>query len=144
MSPKVLTFGQPPIWRGSSWMVPIPDQPGLYASRAGHIWSTRGGEWKRLSTRRGGFKKGDERRGGYLMVSFRDRRTRPQACRKVSVHVLVCTAWHGPKPTPNHTVDHINHNHMDNRPCNLRWLHKDLNVPGGVLTEADWEDILEA
>lgn len=37
------------------------------------------------------------------------------------LHTLICEAWHGPKPTPNHTVDHINGIRSDNRPENLRW-----------------------
>jgi len=38
-----------------------------------------------------------------------------------TVHTLVCTAFHGPKP-PGHSVDHINSVRSDNRPENLRWL----------------------
>jgi hypothetical protein len=38
------------------------------------------------------------------------------------VHTLVCIAFHGPKPTPSHTVDHCNFVHTDNRAVNLRWL----------------------
>ena len=40
------------------------------------------------------------------------------------VHVLVCEAFHGPRPSPNHTVDHINRNKADNSACNLRWAVK--------------------
>lgn len=36
-------------------------------------------------------------------------------------HVLVCTAFHGPRPTPRHTADHINRDTSDNRAVNLRW-----------------------
>jgi len=38
------------------------------------------------------------------------------------VHKLVCIAFHGPKPSPSHTVDHRNFVHTDNRASNLRWL----------------------
>lgn len=37
------------------------------------------------------------------------------------VHVLVCEAWHGPRPTPGMHAAHNNGNPGDNRPDNLRW-----------------------
>jgi len=37
------------------------------------------------------------------------------------VHRLVCTAFHGPPPTPKHTVSHIDGNWRNNTPSNLRW-----------------------
>jgi hypothetical protein len=47
------------------------------------------------------------------------------------VHVLVCRAFHGPPPTPEHTVDHIakydgdwRRERSDNRAENLRWATK--------------------
>jgi hypothetical protein len=41
-------------------------------------------------------------------------------------HRLICTAWHGPPPTPEHT--HVNHKDRDpsnNTPGNLEWA-----IPG--------------
>ncbi len=38
------------------------------------------------------------------------------------VHVLVCAAFHGPKPSPTHEVAHWNNDPLDNRPSNLRWV----------------------
>lgn len=38
------------------------------------------------------------------------------------LHILVCTAFHGPRPSPKHQVDHINRDRWDNRPENLRWV----------------------
>lgn len=50
---------------------------------------------------------------GYLNVSLN--RKSPYA------HVLVCCAFHGKKPTPEHTVDHIDRDKHNNVYTNLRW-----------------------
>ena len=41
--------------------------------------------------------------------------------RSESVHRIVCRAFHGPKPTPDHEVAHNNGDKADNRAANLRW-----------------------
>ena len=51
---------------------------------------------------------------GYWSVTLRFGRRR-------NVHVLVCEAFHGPKPTPTHQAAHTNGDHRDNRADNLRW-----------------------
>jgi hypothetical protein len=38
------------------------------------------------------------------------------------VHRIVCVAFHGPPPSNQHVVDHIDTNRANNRPENLRWL----------------------
>lgn len=38
------------------------------------------------------------------------------------LHDLVCTAFHGPKPTIRHTANHKNHDRSDNRAENLEWM----------------------
>ncbi len=52
-------------------------------------------------------------KGGYKHVSVRNRPYR--------VHFLVCTAFHGGKPGPRYTVDHIDRNPLNNAAANLRW-----------------------
>lgn len=44
--------------------------------------------------------------------------------RKVYIHVLVTSAFRGPKPSPGHTVDHIDRNPGNNHESNLRWATK--------------------
>lgn len=44
------------------------------------------------------------------------------------VHRIVATAFHGPAPTGQHVVDHIDTNRQNNRPENLRWLTKLENI----------------
>jgi len=38
-----------------------------------------------------------------------------------AIHVWVCLAFHGPKPTLNHQVRHLDGNVYNNKPTNLRW-----------------------
>lgn len=47
--------------------------------------------------------------------------------RSVSVHRLVCSAFHGPKPTPSHQVAHNDGNRANNKPENLRWASSKEN-----------------
>ena len=37
-------------------------------------------------------------------------------------HILVCLAFHGPKPTDVHTVNHKDGNKLNNAPENLEWM----------------------
>lgn len=41
--------------------------------------------------------------------------------RTLSVHELVCRAFHGPRPSPEHEVRHVSGNRGDNRASNLKW-----------------------
>lgn len=41
--------------------------------------------------------------------------------RNFPIHVLVCFAWHGPKPTRAHVVRHLHGNPQNNTPANLCW-----------------------
>lgn len=42
----------------------------------------------------------------------------------IQIHVVICTIFHGFKPHPDHTVDHIDRIKINNRPSNLRWASK--------------------
>lgn len=50
------------------------------------------------------------------------------------VHRIVATAFHGPAPTEQHVVDHIDTNRQNNRPENLRWLTKLENILNNEIT----------
>lgn len=50
------------------------------------------------------------------------------------VHRIVATAFHGPAPSEQHVVDHIDTNRHNNRPENLRWLTKLENVLNNEIT----------
>lgn len=50
------------------------------------------------------------------------------------VHRIVAYAFHGEPPTTQHVVDHIDTNHQNNRPENLRWLTKLENILNNPIT----------
>jgi hypothetical protein len=54
---------------------------------------------------------------GYLAYSLR----KDGKSKWVNLHAAVCFAAHGPKPTPQHRVRHLDGDPLNNRPENLRW-----------------------
>ena len=50
------------------------------------------------------------------------------------VHQIVATAFHGPQPTKDHVVDHIDTNRRNNRPENLRWVTRLENILRNPIT----------
>ena len=52
----------------------------------------------------------------------------------VRVHIIVATAFHGPKPTKEHVVDHIDTNRRNNRAGNLRWVTRLENALDNPIT----------
>lgn len=62
--------------------------------------------------------------GRYLTVAL----FRKQEQRRVAVHVLVCTAFHGERPTPKHCACHNDGDETNNRSDNLRWDTKKGNA----------------
>ncbi len=44
------------------------------------------------------------------------------------VHNIICTAFHGPKPSKSHVVNHIDYNKSNNKPENLEWVTQRQNV----------------
>lgn len=84
----------------------IAEFPGFVISADGRIQGVSG-QWLKLSPDSNGYPR--------LMVR-RDGRKR-----YVHAHTLVCTAFHGPKPSPDHQVAHNNGVRADLREANLRW-----------------------
>lgn len=118
ITPISMPVDQPPpdeVW------VPLPGWPIYEVSSLGRIRSI-----DRISFEKGG--RTCRRRGyirklytnpvnGYLVVSIGNNgkwSTR-------AVHVLVALAFHGPKPSANSVVRHLNGDKYDNRPENLAW-----------------------
>jgi hypothetical protein len=68
--------------------------------------------------------------GRYCLVMLRkDGRTWP-----FGVHRLICEAFHGPKPSPTHSVNHINGQKHDNRAENLEWATPAENAQHAIRT----------
>lgn len=57
--------------------------------------------------------------------------SKPSGQRPRKAHQLVCEAFHGPKPSPEAVVIHLDENALNNRPENLKWgtQKENLNMP---------------
>jgi hypothetical protein len=68
-------------------------------------------------------------KGKYLYVSLRIKQNNI-AC--LGAHTMVCAAFHGTKPTPQHVCNHKNGNKYDNRADNLEWMTVKENAEHAV------------
>ena len=57
----------------------------------------------------------------------------------ISIHQIVCTAFHGTPSNPELVVDHIDINKCNNRPENLRWITRLENTLNNPITRAKVE-----
>lgn len=107
------------VWR------PIPSLPGYEASSYGRIRSV-----DRLKVQRGPLGQTITRRLKGKVLRLSRCRPRPgveyekfnmHPGKNISVHRCVCEAFHGPAPSREHEVAHLNGKPLDNRADNLTW-----------------------
>ena len=77
---------------------------------------------------------GRVRRGGRVLAPRRHSHGYHRVCFSVGgvstdayIHRLVCEAFHGPPPYPDHHADHIDGTRDNNHASNLRWLSPSEN-----------------
>jgi hypothetical protein len=85
-------------------------------------------------------------RDGYPHLGLRN----AEGYRTVPVHVLVCEAFHGPRPSPEHQVAHADGCRTNARPENLRWAtttenHADRRRHGTIVLgeKIPWSKLTE-
>lgn len=94
---------------------PIPSFEDYYADTNGNILDSIGA---RLT-------KTINRKSGYLFVSIFNNYNETTI---QHVHVLVCTAFHGPRPDEDYDVCHSDDSKLNNMPSNLLWKTHDDNM----------------
>lgn len=90
-------------------------QPIYYVSNLGNIYNSKKNTYSNIAIRY----------GNYVQVSLRTIDNR-----QVSIHIhrLVCMAFHGLPPSPDHEVDHINCDKTCNLDQNLEWVMPKENI----------------
>lgn len=97
---------------GSEWRT-IPGFECYEVSGGGMVRRAAGGH----GSQAGRVLKARKSASGYPMVNL----SAAGRAKTMMIHVLVCTAFHGPKPTDQHLVCHRNDIPSDNQPGNLYW-----------------------
>lgn len=85
------------------------------------IWSRKRGPWRKLKPTYVPSK-------GYLCLLLRDAERRRV---NVTVHAVICEAFHGPKP-PGMECCHFDCNSLNNAPSNLRWDTQEGNLADAI------------
>lgn len=92
---------------------PVPGWPGIHVTADGHVWRDHdqyGPNWREVAQ--------FSDRKGYLRV----RLLKADGLRKTqTVHALVATAFHGPRPSSSHECRHLDGDPANNRADNLAW-----------------------
>ena len=111
MHPESSTLAFAHFAPGEEWRA-IPGYEPCAASSAGRVRGMRGHVLKPWCA-------GSARQYFYVSLG---------AQRKAGVHVLVCEAFHGPRPSPLHEVAHEDGDSTNNAADNLRWALHQSNV----------------
>lgn len=90
----------------------IPSFPNYIVTRTGKIINRNGNQLKPAD------------QNGYHRVFLYTKGGRRKRRR---VHTIVCEVFHGPKPTEEHEVRHLDNNRANNHADNLRWGTKEEN-----------------
>jgi hypothetical protein len=101
---------------GENWTLP----PGYRVTRDGRVFSTDS-NWRGYGARE---MAQHINKDGYAVV----RLTVDGKRKKFRVHQLVCGAFHGPKPTPDHEVRHLDGDRTNNEARNLTWGTRSENA----------------
>jgi hypothetical protein len=104
---------------------PIPDEPGWEADDIGYIY--KNGEVV--------FGSFNQERGRWYI--YLDRRE-PNVRRVAKRSVLVCLAWHGPRPSPKHQCLHKDDDRTNDAPDNLYWGTNKDNSRDSVRNKRAW------
>ena len=100
------------------WL-PVPGYEGLYeVSSEGQILTVRKGRLRKLSPDK----------NGYLMLALHKGGER----KAYRVHTLVCSTFHGQKPSPELEVAHGDGVQTNNREDNVRWATRQENADDSV------------
>ncbi len=124
MDSEVLQMKQHDETEANEFFATVPDYPNYVATDSGKVISTRRrwqGDvylpcWDELS--------GTVTKAGRVRI----RPTTEAGSHGVFAHVMICLAFHGPRPTIQHEVNHIDGNPKNNRPDNLEWVTRSENM----------------
>lgn len=99
-----------------------PCGDGYVVTSYGDVWSSHKGEWHKLATATAGM-------GGYRTLSIKRDGRRFRA----KVAILVCEAFHGPKPFPKAVVRHLDGCNINDCAQNLAWGTQSENLKDAVI-----------
>lgn len=74
----------------------------------GNVWSKKSKKLRKLKPQ---FSRGYKYFGFYL----------DSGEKRIALHTLICTAYHGERPSVNHQVRHLDGDKQNNEPSNLAW-----------------------